>query len=298
MLLSFHYHARRDLSVFSGCRVIGDSGAFSAAKAGAVVSTAELAEWALRWRSVLTWVASLDLIGDVEASRRNWHDLVDGFGIDAVPTIHFGCDPAAMDYYVERGVDFIGLGGTVGQRVDDQLGWLAACFRHARGRWPQVRFHGWGVTSDKLYALPFYSVDSSAWVNSFRFGKLTLRDPATGARVATVVLDGSGRCYEPRIARVLALYGVTPSEIDKAGPHNRRLLVKLSALQASVWEQHVRRVHRREPISAPTWGVPAGEPAGPHQHLALGIDRPACEFLSDPAGYSVGSPTTRERVTA
>jgi hypothetical protein len=268
LLVSYHYYAKYDLTRFRHCRVIGDSGAFSAASQGATITTAELAGWAKQWRNVLTWVAALDVIGDAEGTRRNWHDMVDTHGVHGVPTIHFGCDPALMDYYAERGVDFLGLGGMVGKPIPKQMRWLVACFRYARDHHPQMRFHGWGVTAETLLQLPFYSVDSSGWSSSYRYGRLTLRHPKTGQPVP-VALDGRST-YAPAVVEVLRQYGVTPSQVATSGPHNRRLLVKLSALSASVAEQQFRKLHRRTPVTAPQWGINTKpEPVGPHQHLAV-----------------------------
>lgn len=266
LLVSYHYYKDYDLSRFAHCRVIGDSGAFSAANAGAVITTAEVAGWAKKWPDVLTWVAALDVIGDSVGTQRNWHEMVDIYGVDGVPTIHYGCDPGLMDYYAERGVDFVGLGGMVGRPIPQQLRWLVACFRHARDRWPQMRFHGWGVTAPKLLQLPFYSVDSSGWSATYRYGRLALRDPQTGKSVA-VPLDGRS-VYSPEVVAVLRFYGVTPSQIATSGPHNRRLLVRLSALSASVAEQQFRKLHRRHPVTAPVWVIRRPDPASPHSHLA------------------------------
>lgn len=308
LLVSYHYYSKYNLERFAHCRVIGDSGAFSAASQGAVITTSELAAWAKRWQHILTWVAALDVIGDAAGTRRNWHEMVDVYGVQGVPTIHFGCDPSLMDYYAERGVDFIGLGGMVGKPIPKQLRWLVGCFRYARDHHPQMRFHGWGVTAEKLLQLPFFSVDSSGWSSSYRYGRLVLRDPDTGRPVA-VALDGKGS-YTPEVVAVLREYGVTPSQIATSGPHNRRLLVKLSALSASVGEQQFRKLHRRSPITAPSWGINVKPtPPGPHQfiavsasgkqygeeiadlsgpphmHLPLGVHNPEREYLSDPDGY-------------
>ncbi len=268
ILVSYHYFKRFDLNRFAGLRVIGDSGAFSAKHQGATITTAELAAWAKRWSHRLCWVAALDVIGDAEGTRRNWHELVDDHGVPGVPTVHFGAAPETMDYYVERGVDFIGLGGLVGRPAPAQMRWMVAMLRYARDRHPGVVFHGWGVTHTDVLQLPLFSVDSSGWGGGYRYGRLTLRDPATGKAHG---LDLDGRTtYAPEVARLLARhYGVSPSEVAKSGPHNRRLMVKLSALSASVMEQQYRRIHRRKPIPAPTWGQLGGADPGPHMHLVL-----------------------------
>ena len=284
VLVSLHYHGSYDLDSLAGCRVVGDSGAFSAANSGATITVAQLAQWAQRWQHRLAWVAGLDVIGEVGATRRNWHELVDEWGVPGVPTIHYGCNPAEMGYYAARGVDFVGLGGMVGKTVEQQLRWAVACFRHARDYHPAMRFHGWGVTHHKLLRLPWYSVDSTSWSEPYRYGRLVLRDPRTGVAHG-VMLDGRGT-YDPTVVEVLRMYGVTPSAVARADKQNRRLLIKLSALSAAVAEQRFRRLHRHNPITAPTYGM-AGQPAGPHMHLAIGADSGEREYLAHPDTYAV-----------
>ena len=267
ILVSYHYFKGYDLNRFAGLRVIGDSGAFSAKHQGAEITTAQLAAWAKKWRHRLCWVAALDVIGNAEATRRNWHELVDEHGVPGVPTIHFGCPPETMDYYVERGVDFIGLGGLVGRPAPAQMRWMVKMMRYARDNHPGLRFHGWGVTGKDALKLPFFSVDSSGWGGGYRYGRLTLRDPTTG-KAHNLDLNGK-TTYAPEVARLLARhYGVSPSEVATSGPHNRLLMVRLSALSASVLEQQFRRTHRRNPVLAPKWGQLDTPPTGPHYHLA------------------------------
>lgn len=267
ILVSYHYFKGYDLNKFAGLRVIGDSGAFSALHQGAEITTEQLAVWATKWRHRLCWVAALDVIGDPKATQRNWVEMVERHNVPAVPTIHFGSDPALLDFYADRGVDFAGLGGLVGKPIGRQMRWLVSVFRYARDNHPQMKFHGWGVTHPEILQLPFFSVDSSGWGGSYRYGRMNLRDPNTFETLA-VNLDGR-RTYDPEVARILRdHYGVNPSEVASSGPHNRLLMVKLSALSASVQEQQFRRIHRRAPIAAPTWGQLGGANAGPHIHLA------------------------------
>ena len=267
ILVSYHYFKGYDLKRFAGLRVIGDSGAFSAHHQGAEITVPQLAAWARKWHDQLCWVASLDVIGNPAATKRNWLEMVDQHGVPAVPTVHFGGAPNLLDYYAAKGVDFVGLGGLVGRPAPAQMRWLVAMFRYARDNHPEMRFHGWGVTHRDALKLPFFSVDSSGWGGGYRYGRLTLRDPKSSV-VHTLELDGRST-FTPAVARLLRdEYGVNPSEVATSGPHNRLLMVRLSALSASVQEQQFRQLHRRSPVSAPTWGQLGGIDAGPHIHLA------------------------------
>ena len=273
ILVSYWYYRRIDLDKLAPCRIVADSGAYSAKQLGVTITTPMLATWTKIWQHRLSWVASLDVAGDIQATRRNWQQMVD-VGLPAVSTLHRGCKPSEMDWYAERGVDFLGLGGIAGDNMtaDIVFRWLVSCFRYAEANHPQMRFHGWGITKMSWMRLPFFSVDSSGWGSSYRFGLVNLRDPRTGKRHPVKIGRGT-RIHDPEVAQLLVdCYGVTPSQIANAGPRNRLLLVKLSALSASVQEQQVRALHARNPVSPPTWGhLPGWDlPAGPNTHLALG----------------------------
>jgi len=239
---------------------------------GATVNTRQLVAWAKIWDHRLSWIACLDVAGDPLGTRRNWQRMVDA-GVPGVATIHVGDEPSEMDWYVEQGVDFLGLGGMAGSRTPPavQFRWLVSVFKYAEENHPQMRFHGWGITKPAWMRLPFFSVDSSGWGASYRYGRITLRHPLTGRQVG-VDLNGRGT-YKPDIALLLRdHYGVNPSEISRSVPDNRLLLVKLSALSASVQEQQIRRLHRNKLVTPPQWGRLRGWqlPEGPNQHLALG----------------------------
>jgi hypothetical protein len=274
ILVSFAYYRRIDLDKLAPCRIIADSGAYSAKQLGITIDTDKLAKWTKMWNHRLTWVAALDVAGDIQQTRTNWLRMVDQHQLPAVSTLHCGAPPSEMDWYAERGVDFLGLGGIAGGNTPPtaQFRWLVSVFKYAAENHPQMRFHGWGITRPSWLRLPFFSVDSSGWGSSYRFGRITLRDPRDGTQVA-VWVDGRGEVYQPKVAELLMdCYGVSPSQVNDAGPSNRLLFVKLSALSAAVQEQNFRKVHRRVPISPPTWGHLGGWdlPSGPNQHLALG----------------------------
>lgn len=270
ILVSYHYYRKYDLDKLAGLRIIGDSGAYSARMQNLEITNDELAVWITRWRHRLCWAASLDVAGDTATTRRNWVELVDA-GVPAVSSLHVGTHPSEMDWYVERGVDFLGLGGMAGGTSSrpTQFRWLISVFRYARDNHPQMRFHGWGVTDKDSLKLPFFSVDSSSWGSGFRYGVVKLRDPRTG-KTRSVTLNGR-ETYKPEVATLLRdYYGVNPSHVASSGSHNYRTVIRLSALSASVQEQAFRRAHKRSACSAPVWGRLEGflPVDGPHIHLA------------------------------
>lgn len=268
VLASFHYYSKINMGLLAGggLRCIADSGAYSADSQGSVIHPDEFAAWAVRWKTKLAWVASLDVIGNPDGTYRNWQYLRGAYDIDFVPTVHYGDDGSSLRRYVDEGVDYIGLGGMVPFKSEPKrlLRWSLAMFRYARKNFPQVRFHGWGVTHpDLIMNLPWYSVDSSGWGAAYRYGRLSLFDRRTG-KFAGVKCDGRD-AYRHRA--LITQYGVTPADVARSVPANRPLLCRVSAAAYQHLEDHLRKRH---PVSAPSYGLNAtvGLPGGPNVHLA------------------------------
>ena len=272
LLVSFHYGHKWNLDDIPFGKLIGDSGAYSAQTQGVKVSVDELGEWAIRWRHRLFWVASLDVAGNQKATRANWMAMNRAYGLQSIPTIHAGDDPKMMDYYAERGCDFIGLGGLAGGLGRKKAGmrWLIQVFKYARAAWPDMRLHGWGLTSEDTLRLPFWSVDSSTWGAGYRYGEIRLRDPRTRKRV-TVRADGRD-AYVPANARLLTRYYKTrPSQVAVSTAATRERIAWVSALAQMTHETRMRQLHG--PIAAPSWGLmnPNGCPTdGPSVALTDG----------------------------
>lgn len=266
-LVSYHYYREdKHMQQVAGTgrlRLVGDSGAFSAATQGTPINIAEFAAWAHRWRDHLYWVAALDVIGDPAATLKNWRTLRDKYGLDTIPTVHLGTHPSAMDVYAKEGVDFIGLGGMVGKSQPAIMRWTVAMLRYARDNHPQMRFHGWGQAGRGfLDRVPVYSADSSgALGQSYRYGRLRLFDPGTH-RDYSLALDGGTDVI--KLGGVLRRhYGVDPADIRTSHPGNRTVLVQLAA--ASV-QQYANWLQRRHKVTPPTYGINAPAVTGTRIH--------------------------------
>jgi hypothetical protein len=247
-LVSFHYFrddaSMRKLIGTGRVRLIGDSGAFSAHTGGTPIDLVEYAEWVRRWRDDLLWAASLDVIGDPDATWRNWLLLRDRHGLDTVPTVHAGTDPSVLDRYVDEGATLVGLGGMAGKgQAQKAYRWAVAMFRRARDLHPGVRYHLWGVTSRKyLDHLPAWSADSSGTLSRApRFGALRLCDPNTGADLNVIL---QGRNIYRVGALVRRVYGVDPALLERATPANRNLLVEMTAASTQQYAGWLQRRHR------------------------------------------------------
>lgn len=268
-LVSFHYFGNNDIGQMKdwGLRLIGDSGAFSALTQGTPIDLMAFCDWAHRWRSSLSWIASLDVIGDAEASWNNYRTLRDQ-GLDAVPTIHYGEPPELISRYADEGVDFIGLGGMVIRKSEPQrlLRWTLSMFRYAREKHPEIRFHGWGVTHpDLVMPLPWFSVDSSGFSAAYRYGRLTLFDPRKAKRIG---IDLNGKDIWKHGAFIRNEYGVDPGKVAVSDSSTRRDLVRLSVAAIQKQEEYLQRRHK---VTAPSYGINPDADHGPRMHAAIGF---------------------------
>lgn len=267
-LVSYHYFKNIDIAEMQtwGLRMIGDSGAFSAFSKGAEITIDEFAKWGHQWKDNLAWIASLDVIGDPKATYRNYVSLREK-GLDVIPTVHYGADPETLDVYAKDGVDFVGLGGMVGRKSerDKLLRWTLNMFRYAKKNYPEMRFHGWGVThSDLINNLPWYSVDSSGFSSAYRFATLRLFNPRLGKSVG---IDLNGKDIFKHSELIRRVYKIDPELVKVSNPDTRRNLVRLSIASVQQVENFLKKKHGE--ISTPKYGVKGYGPS-PLIHLALG----------------------------
>ena len=217
-LVSFHYHQKTDLqeivdSYHGPCEVFADSGAFSAATLGATIKLADYAAWLKEWDHLLTVKATLDVIGDPQATAKNTATL-EGMGLGVLPVFHTGTPFSELEDLVKR-YDYMALGGMVPHAKDAEavLRWLIQCFKIAKET--GTVFHGFGQTRlETLRKLPFYSVDSSAWASGMRYGTITLWDDRANKLIQ---LQGGDRVAARKHAALLRSHGADPALVGRPG---------------------------------------------------------------------------------
>lgn len=167
-LLSTFAAQKPALDLLSGARRNGwhaflDSGAFSAFTLGEQINVEDYADFLDRHGRSFDLVASLDVIGDPDATARNFLRLCERGHDYVVPTFHYSFRWDALDRLVAASPR-IALGGmarfarTVTNRKPLRS-WLDAAFRRIpRG----TLVHGFGVSGlDMLMSYPWDSVDST-----------------------------------------------------------------------------------------------------------------------------------------
>ena len=192
--------------------VMIDSGAFSVHKGNHEVSLPEYADWLDLYHQDIDVYVGLDVIGDAPATEANLQYLWDR-GLDPLPVFHPGATWDHMDRYLEH-TDYIGLGGwaAIPHARAVWPSWVATVFR----RYPGVRFHGFGMTKlEYILDFPWYSIDSSSWGASYRYGRLWLWD---GKRFRVVSIggkswDNNGVAVARWAQRLVREYGFDPHDL-------------------------------------------------------------------------------------
>jgi hypothetical protein len=137
-------------------RLLVDSGAFTAWKAGKSIAVADYIAF-LRDLPVEPWrYFNLDVVGDPVGSMANYRTMLDA-GMRPVPIFTRGAPIAQLDEYY-RTSDVVGIGGLVG--TPGNKGFINGIMRAAAGR----RVHWLGFTQrDFLRYWRPYMCDSSTW---------------------------------------------------------------------------------------------------------------------------------------
>ena len=151
-----------------------DSGAYSAWKKGIKINIDEYIKFVEDNREYIDVYINLDVIDNGQASFDNWK-YMRSCGLNPVPVYHASTDVKYLIKYLKE-VDYIGIGGIVTwtrkQRLQsfDRLWstYLVDFFGI-----PTHKVHAMGMTSLQLMLrYPWYSVDSTSWVLTGRFGSI------------------------------------------------------------------------------------------------------------------------------
>lgn len=227
-LESYHYiHKGRyvDLIREDGVKVFLDSGAFSSFSLGVEVSIEAYAEFVKANQDIIKMASVLDAIGDPVGTYHNQNTL-ERLGAQVLPCFHFGEPLDLCEYYV-RNYDYITIGGMVPIPNNKLEVWLDEIWDRVltdKDGYSRIKIHGFGLTARKLMMkYPWYSVDSSSWVQVGANGGIVLpefpqpiaisdRSPKRKDFMAHYsTLPAPSRDH---VARVLSHYGTSAEEVS------------------------------------------------------------------------------------
>lgn len=181
VLESYHYmdnrkaaHIRRE-----GKTIFLDSGAFSMYTQGVEVNLKSYAEYIEENKDIIHIASNLDVIGrgNEEGSYKNQKEL-ESYGVQICPVHHARDSDHWLQRYLDEGYEYIFLGGMVPETTQYLREWLD----HVWGKFltnpdgsAKVKVHGFGLTVLPLMLrYPWYSVDSTSWVMTSRYGAVYL----------------------------------------------------------------------------------------------------------------------------
>lgn len=183
LLESFHYVEKQryvDAMRLDGVQVFLDSGAFSAHTLGVEIDIVKYCNYIkenqdiLRKEDGVVMASVLDGIGDPLKTYRN-QLAMEQLGAKPLPCFHYGEDERYLEWYVKN-YEYITLGGMVGKSSVLLTQWLDRIWdkylTDSTGH-PKLKVHAFGITAIKImHRYPWFSVDSSSWIQSAAFGSI------------------------------------------------------------------------------------------------------------------------------
>jgi hypothetical protein len=163
-------------------KIFLDSGAYSAFSKGAKIHLDRYAEYIERNQDIIQFCANLDdLARDKEAAAKNSADNLKELeklvpkGMYVMPVYHCREDPKWLRAIIGK-YEYIALGGMVPESSAFLRVWLDEVWGKylvdKKGE-PTIKVHGFGLTAfDLMQRYPWYSVDSTSWVLTGRFGSI------------------------------------------------------------------------------------------------------------------------------
>lgn len=171
ILDSYHYVGKQtavDTIRRDRTKLFLDSGAFSAFTAGVTINLNEYCDYIKRNVDIIEVASVLDAIGDAQATYEN-QVAMERAGVQALPCFHYGEDERYLEWYVSK-YPYITLGGMVPINREQLRYWLDRIwdkYLTTPAGLPKVKVHGFGLTRvDLMQRYPWFSVDSSSWVQS------------------------------------------------------------------------------------------------------------------------------------
>lgn len=167
-----------------------DSGAFSAYTKGVSIDIHDYIKFIKENEDNIVIYANLDVIGDAEGTWRN-QLIMEKAGLNPIPCFHIKEDFSYLKRYVEK-YEYIALGGIAGLAKNKPLliKWLNECWNIIcdKDGYPRTKVHGFAVTTlDLMFRYPWYSVDSTSWVLTGRFGSIYV--PQFGRKSKKYIYD-------------------------------------------------------------------------------------------------------------
>ncbi len=189
-------------------RILIDSGAFTAWKAGKTIQVDDYCRF-IENLPIEPWrYFTLDVVGDPKGTLENYQTMLKR-GFKPVPIFTRGEDPSLLDEYYKSS-DVVGIGGLVG--TDKNKGFVKGIMRKVNGR----KVHWLGFTNLAfLKVYKPYMADSSTWEMGARFASCSLY-LGRGLPIVQITKHAlSKQLRNPQIVNAIHSYGFNPNDLLK-----------------------------------------------------------------------------------
>lgn len=192
----------------SEIRVLIDSGAFTAWKAGTSISVDDYCRF-IESLPIKPWrYFTLDVIGDPHGTLKNYEIMLKR-GFKPVPIFTRGEDPSLLEEYYKTS-EVVGIGGLVG--TEKNKGFVKGIMGKVNGR----KVHWLGFTNLAfLKVFKPYMADSSTWEMGARYASCSLY-LGRGLPLVQITKKALGnQLRDPAIVQAIQRYGFNPNDLLK-----------------------------------------------------------------------------------
>lgn len=151
-------------------KIFLDSGAFAVFTRGITIEIDDYIQYVKDNKAKFEVYSVLDVIGSWEKTKENL-EYMESKGLEPLPTFHYGSPGEELARLCDTH-DYVALGGLVpmARNKKQTYAWLDYCFSIVKDK---AKVHGFGVTGEVLLRYPFYSVDSTSWLQCCMYKKAT-----------------------------------------------------------------------------------------------------------------------------
>lgn len=192
----------------SELRLLIDSGAFTAWKAGTKISVDDYCRF-IETLPVKPWrYFTLDVIGDPKGTLQNYEVMLKR-GFSPVPIFTRGEDPSLLEEYYKTS-EVVGIGGLVG--TQQNRGFVKGIMSRVKGR----KVHWLGFTNLAfIKVFKPYMADSSTWEMGARFASCSLY-MGRGLPIVQVTKKALAKqMRNTQIVQAIQSYGINPNDLLK-----------------------------------------------------------------------------------
>jgi hypothetical protein len=162
--------------------VMCDSGAYSVFTRGVQIKLTDYIAYLKDNEDVIDYAINLDVIGDGASSYENYQAMRSE-GLRPIPVWHLGTEKEYLLAYLDE-TDFVGISlrkNTDPKKQIPELDDLWLYYLTNQDGFPKTKFHLFGVASLPVISrYPWWSFDSTSWVESAKFGGIYLPKALNG----------------------------------------------------------------------------------------------------------------------